>query len=499
MTYFPALLARLRNGPVGLWLLAAGMLTTLGFAPFFLWPLAVAGVAYLARMVMQAQSPWQAAMAALVWGMGHQLTALYWLPRAFYLDAGRSVEAAVLGGIPALFGLALYGATGVVLVAMVTRALPVAMRAGGFVGGWLLLEVAKSLGTMGFPWLPLGAVWGGSLPLMQSASLWGVHGMSAMMLLVAMLLAFPTVARWRWAAALLLVLYLGGLGRLASAAATDSVDSLPRTVVRVVQPNIQSAHKWDAVLRLRYLAETLRVAFGPGAGTVDTLVMPETAVAFYLREEDTVRHMVASHLWANQDMVTGTVRREAAPSPARYYNSMAVLTEGGELAGWYDKQLLVPFGEYIPFRPLLDALPLPAPVRVMSQSRLDYAFGTLSPLLPTRAGVGLALICYEGIFPYHVARHAAGADYLVNVTNDNWFTGTTALAQHATLERLRAVETGLPLVRAANTGISTVVDPYGRILASLPINTATFMDVELPARLAKPTLFRRLVHMLTPR
>ncbi|MCP5405156.1 MAG: apolipoprotein N-acyltransferase [Pseudomonadaceae bacterium] len=476
--------------PLGLPLLLAGMLTTLGFAPFFLWPLALLGVAVLYRAVLAARGPRQAFVAALVWGIGHQLTALYWLPRAFYLDADRSVEAAVAGGVPALLGLGLYGAVAYALVAAGARAAPMRWRAAAFVGLWVAVEVLKSLHPMGFPWLPLGAVWGGSLPLMQSASIWGVHGLSLLVLAVALLLSRLQPWRWRTAAAVLLVLYTGGLARLAVAPATAD-----GSTIRLVQPNIQSAHKWDARLRLEYLRQTLDVAYAPGRQDVQAIFMPETAVAFYLQEEDAVRGMVASGLVPGQSLVTGTVRRQTDTIPPRYYNSMVSMNAAGHFDGWYDKKLLVPFGEYIPFRKLIDALPLPAPVRVMSQSRLDYAFGTYDPHLPTAVGTGLALICYEGIFPYHVAKHAAGADYLINVTNDNWFTGTTALAQHATLERLRAVETGLPLVRVANTGITMVVDGYGRITASLPINTATLADVPLPPKL-ESTPWRQAVSRL---
>lgn len=179
----------------------------------------------------------------------------------------------------------------------------------------------------------------------------------------------------------------------------------------------------------------------------------------------------------------------------QFYNGLTVLYADGSLGGWYDKQLLVPFGEYIPLRKVLDALPLPMPIKVMSQSRLDFTAGTASPLLTTPVGVALGLICYEGIFPYHVAKHAYGARYLLNITNDNWFTGTTALGQHATLERLRAVENGLPLVRVANTGQTMVVDGYGRVVRQLPINMAAFMDVPLPPAL-HPTILARLLHIL---
>jgi apolipoprotein N-acyltransferase len=273
--------------------------------------------------------------------------------------------------------------------------------------------------------------------------------------------------------------------------------------VRVVQPNITSAHKWDAQKRWEFLQETMKVALAgdPSASVPPTIIMPETAVAFYLNEEDDVREALTSQLAARLPkgggLVTGTVRREVAKDgkAEHYFNSFTVLDTHGILRAMYDKRLLVPFGEYIPGRSWLEALPLPVTLRTMSQSRIDFTHGTLSPLMTTPAGYAVGLICYEGIFPLQVAEAAAEARYLVNITNDGWFTGTIALYQHAALTRLRAVETGLPMVRVANTGITVVYDGLGRQVARLPINTAAHADVALPNPLEE-TPFVRMVGWL---
>ncbi|MFZ2586632.1 MAG: apolipoprotein N-acyltransferase [Alphaproteobacteria bacterium] len=471
------------------WVLGlAGVAVTLGFAPFFMWPLAMVGLAVLWRAVEAAPTVKQAVWVGLGVGMAHQVTALYWLPRAFYIDADRSLVAGAAGGIPAMLAIAVYGALGVALVCGVVRALPVRVRAVGFVVVWVALEVVKSVHPMGFPWLPVGAMWGGSDVLMQGASVAGVHGLSLMIVGVAVLVATYNPVRWRVAAAVLLAVYGFGAVRLAGAPEMGGGDG---PMVRLVQPNIQSAHKWNSEVRMGYLRETLGVAYGEGSQLARAIFMPETAVAFYLQEDPEVRKFVASGLYGEQALVTGSVRRDGDDAAMTFYNGLTVVHPDATLGGWYDKQLLVPFGEYIPLREVLDALPLPMAVRVMSQSRLDFTAGVASPLLPTPVGYALGLICYEGIFPYHVARYAYGARYLLNITNDNWFTGTTALAQHATLERLRAVETGLPLVRVANTGRTLMVDGYGRVVKQLPISTPAALDVALPPAL-EPTPFVRL-------
>lgn len=477
--------------PIGLWIFVAGSLMTLGFAPFNLWPIALLSLALFHRLVMRASSLRQAAGAALVWGLGHQLTALYWIPWAFYRDGGDSLAAALGGGIPATLGLALYGTLVYVAVAVVTRLL--AIRAPdyaetGFVATWLLLEIAKGLTPMGFPWLPLGAMWANWLPLLQLASLGSVHFISFILLCLAILLDGFSWRRWAWAA--LVIAACTGFGLLRLQAMVPDVSG---ERVRVIQPNVQSQHKWDPEKRREILATTMAIALNDD-NLPATLVMPETAVPFYLELESDIRDGIASSLPPSTTLVTGTVRRDEDPQTfmPRFYNSIATLDDTGALNEAYDKRLLVPFGEYIPGRALLDLLPLPGTLRTLSASRIDYTHGSRDPQLKTPAGTAVGLICYEGIFPLFVASHAHGARYLLNITNDNWFTGTIALYQHASLARLRAVETGLPLVRAANTGISLVYDGYGRPVLRLPINTPAAADIRLPATVG-PTVFSSII------
>jgi apolipoprotein N-acyltransferase len=491
----------LKRNAIGIWVFFIGMFTTFADAPFALWPVGLATLAFLYGLVRRASGPRQAFGAGLVWALGWQVAALYWLPRAFYLDADRSVAAAVFGGIPALLGLALYGALGIGLVCALARWTPARVRAPAFVAAWLALEVAKSLSPYGFPWLPLGAMFAPDPWLAQLASLGGVYLLSLLALAVAVLASRLSPARWLAALALLGLSAGFGAWRLHQAPA---VGQGATALIRVVQPNIQTPSRWDPHLRYQYLLAALQVAFPPGITSKPALVvMPESAVAFFLDEETPIRGLVASHLAPGQVMLTGTVREEVPPTARdprdnRYFNSLMAVGADGKILDLYDKHLLVPFGEQIPFHSLLNRLPLPFDLRTVSQSRLDYTPGTAAPLLMTPAGPALGLICYEGIFPLYVAQWAAHANFLVNVTNDNWFTGTIALAQHANLARLRAIETGRPLVRVANTGITLVADGYGRTVATLPVNTIAVADVPLPPALPA-TPFLRLVTALAGR
>ena len=490
--------------PIGVWVLALGACMTLGFAPFGLWPVAMLSLAGLYWLVRHAQSRKQAMGAALVWGMGHQITALYWLPWAFFKDAGGSWMAAIGGGVPAVLGLALFGSVAFMLVSLVawSTARKAGWRWGGvaFVVTWVLIEFVKGLHPMGFPWLPVGAVFAMSSAMIQGAAMGGVWLLSGLLLTMAVLVSSGTRRSLTLAAAIAVVMWTGGFLRLLDRTSHSDLLTSPEWI-RVVQPNIQSAHKWDARKRWDFLQETLAVGLAgdPSQTTPRTVIMPETAVAFYLDEEDDVRRAVAERIAARMPesgaLVTGTVRREVDDKGERYFNTLGVMDTKGNLRGAYDKRLLVPFGEYIPGRKWLERLPLPVAIRTISQSRIDFTHGTRYPLLATPAGLAVGLICYEGIFPLQVAKAAKEARYLINVTNDGWFTGTIALYQHAALTRLRAVETGLPMVRVANTGITVVYDGYGQEMIKLPINTATYGDLELPEPLPE-TPFVQLLDWL---
>lgn len=469
-----------------------GLFFTLAFAPFNIWPLGLGALAGLWWLAQRQASLGGAAKVAFVFGFVHQVTALYWLPLAFYKDADFNVLAGLFGGVPALIGLAAYGALVPVLAVVAGKKVPQAPSVA-FVVTWAGLEVLKSLTAYGFPWLPTGIIWVsegplGGLAVAQLASVVGVWGLSLFTLSVAAMLATLNRRIMLAALAMVAVVAIGGTLRVAAGATSSEVSS--RGIVRLVQPNITSPHKWDPVKRSLILDQTLNTAFQPTGGKPDMYVMPETAVAFYLNEDPALRQHIAQNLMPGQTILTGTIRREVddpeTPFGTRYFNSITTLNAQAETGVFYDKQYRVPFGEFIPLRDWLDKLPLPAPVRTLSQSRLDFQPGQVAPRLQTPLGDAMPLICYEGIFPLYVAQHSGGMRMLVNVTNDNWFTGTTALYQHAALAKVRAIETGLPLVRVANTGYTLVANGYGQTVASLPTSQPAVLDVLLPLPLPVP-------------
>jgi len=344
---------------------------------------------------------------------------------------------------------------------------------------WTVLEYAKSTLLTGFPWENLGHSQYLNLPLIQIADVAGSYGVSFLVVLVnAALAAFvgasPHQRRRAFvglaAAGLLFALAAGyGVWRLADVAAR--FDPAPERTVALIQGNIDQSIKWDP----SFQKETLRIyrdlsleAAGRGARFI---IWPETATPFMFQNRDELHDaVVAVARSTGAWLLFGTPSYTRHEGALRFRNSAVVLTPEGTTAGTYDKVHLVPYGEYVPLRPLFPF------IEKLAVGVGDFLAGEgFEPVEAGEARVGF-LICYEGIFPYIGRAYGrSGASLLVNITNDAWFGTTSAPFQHLSMSVFRAVENRLYLARAANTGVSAVIDATGRITAQTGIFERTIL------------------------
>lgn len=354
--------------------------------------------------------------------------------------------------------------------------------AGPTVALWMPLtltaaELARSYILTGFPWGLLSYTLIG-LPADVWFAVAGPHGTGLLLLAVAGGTAYALARSWTLVWPALVAVLFATLGMNGLLRATP-LDDTGRTV-RLIQPNAPQHQKWDRewmpVFFDRAIAQT-------GAGDpVDVVIWPETSVPALL---DYAQGWLAQMSLAARGapVVAGVMRAEGED----YFNSLIVIETPDEISALYDKAHLVPFGEYMPLEWLLE----PIGFNRLVQQGGGFRAGTGTGLLQIE-GLGLArvLICYEGIFPHEIARGEARADVLVIITNDAWFGNGAGPRQHLTQARARAIEQGLPVVRAANTGISAVIDPRGGITAQLGLNEAGHVDAAVPAPLP-PTLYAR--------
>lgn len=440
------------------------------------------------------------------WGFGYFVAGFWWLGAAF-LTEPEFAWALPLGvfGLPA--GLALFPALGFALARLFWA--PGASRILALAAGLGFSEWLRGHVLSGFPWNDYGMALGGHLVLAQFAAIGGLAGLTV--LTVAIFAAPALLADHRRkdrpmrfpAGIVVAVGALAGLALFgALRLAVPPPAPVPAVKVRLMQPNISqeafSLHNKDKIIA-DYLALSDR-STGPehtGLSDVTLLVWPESAFPFILTEDPQALGTIGAALPPGTTLVTGAARVGEAPetpgSPphAGFYNSMLVIGRGGLVLDTYDKVHLVPFGEYLPMERLFRRLGLHHFVHVPGGFEKGATHSLLNvPGLPPAA----PLICYEAIFPDEAVPPdqpgAPGPGYMLNVTDDGWFGRTAGPYQHFAQARLRTIEQGLPLLRAANTGISAIVDAYGRVLVQLPLGEVGVADGVLPGKIAPPPFAR---------
>lgn len=482
----------------------AGAVSTLALAPFNAWP--VLFVTFpVAVWLLEGSSAGRlggvmtAAITGWWFGFGYFVAGLYWIGFAFLVDAKTFAWLLPFAVIGLPIYLALYTALGFALARLMwTRgplrivALALALTATEWLRGHLLT---------GFPWNAFGYALTGPLVLAQASALAGLWGLTFFAII---LFASPAVlvderadTRRPYLAPLLALMVLAALAAYGAVRLAQTPTQFVAGVkLRIMQPNLTQDEKFNygakqAVMN-RYLALSDR-ATGPGAmGVRDVthLIWPESAFPFFLAREADALAQIADLLPPGTVLIVGAARPASmAPTPGivRAYNSVYAIDHDGSILSVYDKLHLVPFGEYLPFQDLLESLGL----MQLTKVRGGYVPGTVhKPIAVPRAPPFLPLICYEIVFPGEAVPRGERPGWLVNLTNDGWFGNSTGPHQHFQQSRVRAIEEGLPLVRAANTGISAVVDPLGRIVAALPLGAEGVLDAPLP-RAVDPTPYVR--------
>lgn len=453
--------------------LGLGAASALALPPLHAVPLLLVTLPALLALLAAAPTGRRAAWLGAAFGWGHHIVGLYWVTHALFTDLA-SWWWLVPVATPAL---ALPMAIFTVIPALAAWHAPTGWRRiAVFAGAWVLAEMLRGVMFTGFPWNLLGTVWAFSALPLQPAAYIGVHGLS---LVTVFLACLPALRDWRWAGAgvAILAAWMGfGLWRVAEPAP-------PNQPVRLVlvQGNIAQDVKWQESQRLpifqRYLGLThlasrdLREA---DPASLIAVIWPETASPFLLDQDAEARRLVASALPPHSMLLAGAIRAEFGPDGrlARVYNSLVGVAGDARVLGVFDKVHLVPFGEYMPLGGLL-------PIRMVTGG-MDFSAGPgLRNLnIPGLPLVG-PLICYEVIFPGQVTGPERPA-WLLNVTNDAWFGLSAGPFQHLAAARLRAVEEGLPMVRAAQTGVSAVFDARGRLEARLGLGQTGTVTAWLP-------------------
>ena len=487
----------------------AGLVSALGFAPLGLWPLMILAFAFLLWLIEGARSLRSALARGWWFGVGQFVLGLNWIATAFTYQAAMPAWLGWVAVVLLSLYLAVYPAAAAGLAwrwATPGRRVPAGEEAPPAPGrrillalllaaAWIVTEWLRATLFTGFAWNPVGVV------LIDTGASWlavaiGTYGLSAIVVLIGGAFWLPfgrapgrpdkTAAAW-----LIILLF--------AASAAAWVFSVPPAAapahglpVHIVQPNIGQQNKWEPGYERQNFERFVQLT-GPPTGRPRLLLWPEAATPDFLAYDPAARRRLSALLGPQDLLLLGGVEPifDDRGNGIAAYNSVYVLTPDDRLTGRYDKAHLVPYGEYLPMRPILSAIGLSR----LAPGDLDFRDGpgprTLDLGAFGRAGVQ---VCYEIIFSGQVVDEANRPDFIFNPSNDAWF-GAWGPPQHLAQARLRAIEEGLPIIRATPTGISALILADGRVEQSLPLGTAGAIDSRLP-RAAPPTLFAHYGNLL---
>jgi len=472
---------------VARWLipLVLGGASATGFAPLGWWWMTLLCFAGLIALIERAATLPRALWSGWWFGLGHFTIGLNWIATAFYFQDAMPHWLGWIAVVLLSLYLAVYpaAATGLAWRWGRPSLIPLSFI---FAAAWLVTEWLRATIFTGFAWNPLGVTFVG----VASIARWiGTYGLSAIVIISAGAVAAAGAGRWRQA----LTLTLPAVITLIVFAAAPRPPAAPNAPqIHVVQPNINQNEKQSEELAARNMARLVRLT-GPSPGRPRLIMWPEAAVPYYLEQEAWARSGLARLLRSGDLLLTGgdALVYDRDGNLMAAHNSLFALDASGRILARYDKSHLVPYGEYLPMRPLLSAIGLSRLV----PGDLDFlpGPGPQSYALPGFASAGIQ-ICYEIIFSGHVVDESHRPDFLFNPSNDAWF-GEWGPPQHLAQARLRAIEEGIPIIRSTPTGISAVIGADGRVLGSIAWHHAGAIATPLPSPLP-PTPFARLGNIL---
>lgn len=525
----PSFVRNLSGGKGALFLISFGALSVLGHAPLYIWPAFIIGLASLmlhldgaraqllrndsGRTALSKALFWRGARAGYLFGFGYFLASLYWIASAFITRGSFYVFLAPLGMVLLPAGLALFwGLAGGFYVWLGTKIKRRASRALLFTALLFIAEILRGHMLSGFPWNLPGYIWQAGGAMSQSAALFGIYGLSALTLFLAASLAAGVTQGTSGAlihprrlaplivsTSLMLSLFLFGTQRLSSA----QIDYWDGPNIRVLQTRIDQLTKYEQGGYDSLIDQYFTLSLTPPIEDLTHIIWPEGAIPGLPLEDANLMRAINKLILDGPDLIMGVTRRDPIPASyfepdneaTRYYNSVIGLRSNpmgdrAHILGLYNKSRLVPFGEFVPGNQMAEALNIPA----LTRATASFDFGT--PSLTKFEGLPRTSIqiCYEAIFTGFTGKaisqkpDAPRPDWILTVSNDAWFGRTSGPYQHMNQVRYRAIEEGLPIVRSASSGLSGFVDPYGRMIKSLPLNHEGVIDNALPKPISQPMI-----------
>ncbi len=491
-------ISEVRGWRAALLLFVAGFCAALSLPPIGQWWLLLLTFPVIVLRIENTRSLRSSILEGWFFGFGYFCNALHWIGFAFLIDAATYLWMMpfAVGGLAA----AMAGYWGIASAAafvlrklgwQVASIFPVCLALAEWLRGHLLT---------GFPWAAPGLAADGMGGFVQLASVIGMPGLTLLLILLSttwLQLLRPALNREKYFAASIVALCLFGWLWGSWRVEQTPVNFVAGVGLRIVQPNISQDDKWRSDNTSKIFDELIADSFLDDGSNIPIthIIWPESAVPFLLAESKGARAILKANLDGTKILITGAIRRSAPDPDAQYFTSILVIGATDQVLATYDKWRLVPGGEYLPFAWLLE--PLGFKKLVTLPGAFTAGSGPKTVEVPGAGKTGL-IICYEVIFPNLLVEPDNRPNWIVNVTNDGWFGNSTGPYQHLAQARLRAIEQGLPIVRAANSGISAIIDPIGRVHQATKLTERAILSSRLPSPLPPPpySLFGDMVIFL---
>ena len=419
-------------------------------------------------------------------GIGFFIAGLYWLTIALLIDI-KSYWFLIPFAVPTISAiLALYtGLCSYIMFKLKNYCANAICKIILFSCLWSFIEWVRGCFLVEFPWNLIGYACSHSLPLLQVTSLVSIYGLSTITIMIScslylfMIKDQHKVAYMVFCISVLAILYIWGSYRLAQNPTQYSDHH-----IRLVQANIKQELKWNKNLRDANIQKYMDLSYIDKT-IPEIIIWPESAFTKAVSEQQLKLHDLT--LSTNDILITGAPTYDNTGKYFTVYNTLLLLNDSSTIEYKYHKHQMVAFGEYIPFR---DTLTTFLPIKNLTNGMYDFTPGyKYTTISNNKIPPFIAAICYEIIFPELILNQDQ-AEWIVNITNDGWFRDSSGPYQHLAMSRVRAVESGLPVARAAYTGISAIIDGYGRLIHHLPYNRSGYIADKLPLPANQPTIFR---------
>lgn len=458
----------------------SGGLLGIAFAPVHFLP-AIISLSILLKRIADSQSVKDAFKQGYLFGFGFFLTLLYWIAIgvSVYADKFWWAIPFVFFGLPIIMGFLLALTATLTYLIKDKKYIHI-----GFCIIWVFFEWVSSWALTGFPWGLLGYISSFSLTVMQSASIIGVYGLSFIVIYLGSMFYTKHGLTTRLTVNLIILISIIIYGFIRI---NQNPTQFSDLTVRIVQPSIPQSDKWVSEEVFNNIEKHINLSIQPfqltdGKSTQDVpdiIVWSEAALTIPYYYRPVFEQLIGMLEGEEQVLISGGVTDNGLRGEGmEIYSSLIALNSLGELEFEYHKSHLVPFGEYIPLGKYI-------PLDKITPGLQDYTRGNYEIVTLNKKNIKIKpQICYESIFPDEAAVNAAEVDLIVNVTNDSWYGNSSGPYQHFQIARMRAIENALPLIRAANNGISAIIDPVGRIVSQTNLNEVISIDNYLPLKLS---------------